>query len=251
MQYQASEFSGGFADSTLSLHVVQNIDSGRLHLFDYTVGLDIYVPEGYAENKALYPVLFFINGDRAFYSPDSSGWYVDETMDSLLQHPKIKSSLVVAVKNISFLKGEEDSVASFLCYDVKSYVDSRYRTAPGQAVLVGAGKFAAIALMTVLKYPQVFSRAGIFSPDERLEELVKEKELTGKGFKGMLFFYNPGSKNSERIVDKLAVESSGLLYATRKQNPRRQKSILGGWYAEFYKWITGNGFNYIVRPPRR
>ena len=251
MCYQLPSAQSPLNDSSYSPNVFFNIDSGQLRLFNQPVGLHIYVPDDYNNNLKRYPVLYLLNGDSAFNYNLESDWYIDETMDSLLKQPQIMSSLVVAINNLPYVDNEEDSIARFLKEDVKAFIDSRYRTATGQSILLGTGKYGGLALITVLKFPSVFSRAGIFSPENGLLELLNKNNLNGKGFSGMLFFFYPDSDSVDRIADRLAAESSALLYTTNHQNPRRRKSALGGWYAEFYKWITGNGFNYIIRPPRR
>ncbi len=141
----------------------------------------IYLPPGYATGSARYPVLYMHDGQNVFDNATSfvGEWGIDETLDSLHALGD-KDVIVVAVdhgdkkrfdeyspwKNAKYGGGEGDKYVDFLVKTLKPYIDSHYRTMPDRlnTGVAGSSMGGLISLYAILKYPDVFSRAGIFSP---------------------------------------------------------------------------------------
>lgn len=141
----------------------------------------IYLPPGYAAGSTRYPVLYMHDGQNVFDNATSfvGEWGVDETLDSL-NAVGDKDVIVVAVdhggskrfdeyspwKNAKYGGGEGDKYVDFLVKTLKPYIDSHYRTLPDRlnTGVAGSSMGGLISLYAILKYPDVFSRAGIFSP---------------------------------------------------------------------------------------
>lgn len=141
----------------------------------------VYLPPDYATSGHRYPVLYMHDGQNVF-DDSTSGfgeWGVDETLDSLYAagDPGV---IVVAVdhggtrrldeyspfRNERYGGGEGDAYVDFLAHTLKPYIDRRYRTRPDRlnTGVAGSSMGGLISLYAALKYPQVFGRAGIFSP---------------------------------------------------------------------------------------
>jgi metallo-beta-lactamase class B len=141
----------------------------------------IYLPRDYSSTTARYPVLYMHDGQNVFDNATSfvGEWGVDETLDSLAALGK-KGVIVVAVdhgggkrldeyspwKNTKYGGGEGDMYVEFLVKNLKPYIDSHFRTLPDRlnTGIAGSSMGGLISLYAILKYPQVFSRAGVFSP---------------------------------------------------------------------------------------
>lgn len=141
----------------------------------------IYLPPGYSSNTTRYPVLYMHDGQNVFDNATSfvGEWGVDESLDSLNALGD-KDVIVVAVdhggskrfdeyspwKNTKYGGGEGDKYVDFLVKTLKPYIDSHYRTLPDRlnTGVAGSSMGGLISLYAILKYPDVFSRAGIFSP---------------------------------------------------------------------------------------
>jgi len=141
----------------------------------------IYLPPGYASGSTRYPVLYMHDGQNVFDNATSfvGEWGVDETLDSLNALGD-KDVIVVGVdhgdakrfdeyspwKNARFGGGEGDRYVDFLVKTLKPYIDSHYRTLTDRVNtgIAGSSMGGLISLYAILKYPDVFSRAGIFSP---------------------------------------------------------------------------------------
>ena len=249
-----SEFNAGYSDTLSPSPVIvppsPNVQVGEqsFPFLGSAISYQVYVPENYSSTAYRYPVVYILNGP--VFSPDpklekANDWLVDELLDSLAAKGKQKC-LVVALSGLPDAAGNEDSLVSFLSEQVKPFIDSAYRTQAAQSVVAGTGTFADAALLTSLTHPREFPRAGVFSPTDSLNSLLESRGLTGAGFSGMIFIYKNGSRQSGILADNLAARSSALLYTRNRQHSKRPVTPLGGWFSEFFCWVTGNGFNYII-----
>lgn len=141
----------------------------------------IYLPPSYATSLDRFPVLYMQDAQNVFDNATSFAgeWGVDETLDSL-QALGDKGVIVVAVdhggqrrideyspwKNTKYGGGEGEPYVDFLVKTLKPYIDSHYRTLPDRlnTGIAGSSLGGLVSLYAILKYPDVFGRAGIFSP---------------------------------------------------------------------------------------
>jgi len=142
----------------------------------------IYLPPGYANSGARYPVIYMADGQNVFDEATSfSGeWGVDETIDSLVARGA-KGAIVVAVDhggtrrldeydpwratNPRYGGGEGEAYTRFLVETLKPWIDARYRTVPDRehTAIAGSSMGGLISLYAALTRPQVFGSAGVFS----------------------------------------------------------------------------------------
>jgi glycosidase/predicted alpha/beta superfamily hydrolase len=167
------------ASATASVSIVS--DSFAIPQLDRTRRVWVYLPPGYATSTQRYPVLYMHDGQNVFDARTSFAgeWGVDETLDSLHGLGR-EDAIVVAVDNggqkrfdeyspwinARYGGGQGDSYARFLAQTLKPYVDRHYRTLPDRlhTGVAGSSMGGLISLYAALKYPDVFGRAGIFSP---------------------------------------------------------------------------------------
>jgi predicted alpha/beta superfamily hydrolase len=141
----------------------------------------IYVPPGYAGSGKRYPVLYMHDGQNLFDDATSYAgeWKVDETLDALAKEGKLEL-IVVGIDNGQdkrinelnpwpserFGSGEGREYMDFIVKVVKPLVDRTYRTLPDRAntAIMGSSMGGLISHYALAQYPQVFSKAGVFSP---------------------------------------------------------------------------------------
>ena len=142
----------------------------------------LYLPPDYATSgDKRYPVLYMHDGQNVFDDATSfvGEWGVDETLDSLHAAGTL-SLIVVAVDHggehrfteynpwthPEYGGGQGDEYAAFLVETLKPYVDARYRTLPGRlnTGIAGSSMGGLISFYAMMRYPEVFGRAGVFSP---------------------------------------------------------------------------------------
>jgi alpha-glucosidase len=141
----------------------------------------IYVPPGYASSGRRYPVLYMHDAQNLFDDATSfvGEWKVDETLDELAKSGKLEL-IVVGIDhggdkrltelnpwaNERFGPGEGREYMDFIVKVVKPLVDSTYRTLPDRdhTAIMGSSMGGLISHYAIVQYPQVFSKAGVFSP---------------------------------------------------------------------------------------
>lgn len=141
----------------------------------------IYVPPGYATSQRRYPVLYMHDGQNLFDAATSYAgeWQVDETLNALSAAGQLEL-IVVGIDNGQekrmtelnpwshprFGAAEGREYMEFVVRVVKPLIDQRYRTKADRAntAIMGSSMGGLISHYAINQYPEVFSKAGVFSP---------------------------------------------------------------------------------------
>ena len=141
----------------------------------------VYLPPSYGQGRRRYPVLYMHDGQNLFDDATSyiGEWGVDETMDALAKSQGIEV-IVVGIDNGQdkrlnelspwanprFGAAEGEQYMDFVVGTVKPFVDRTYRTRADRrhTGIMGSSMGGLISHYALLKYPKVFSKAGLFSP---------------------------------------------------------------------------------------
>ncbi|MGZ5200102.1 MAG: alpha/beta hydrolase [Telluria sp.] len=141
----------------------------------------IYLPPDYATSHKRYPVLYMHDAQNLFDDTTSYAgeWKVDETLDQLAREGKLEL-IVVGIDNGKdkrmnelnpwttdrFGAGEGHEYMDFIVKKLKPLVDRTYRTLPDRThtAIMGSSMGGLISHYAIAEYPQVFSKAGVFSP---------------------------------------------------------------------------------------
>lgn len=141
----------------------------------------IYLPPGYDNSDESYPVLYMHDGQNIFdaFTSYVGEWEVDETLNRLASEG-FQVPIVVGIDhggterineylpwiNPQYGGGLGDEYVDFLVYTLKPYIDENFRTLPGREFtgIMGSSMGGLISQYGGLKYQDVFSKAGIFSP---------------------------------------------------------------------------------------
>jgi predicted alpha/beta superfamily hydrolase len=176
-----------------------NIDMPQLDVAGRRIW--VYLPPGYDAGELRYPVLYMHDGQNLF-DPETSfcgDWGVGESLDALYREKKTEGVIVVGIDNGGEERwneyspwggpggegrGSGDKYARFIVDDLKPLVDKKFRTLPGRehTGIAGSSLGGTISFYISLKYPGVFSKAGLFSPSfwfARVEavDLVKKARV--------------------------------------------------------------------------
>lgn len=143
--------------------------------------LRLYLPPGYATSNKRHPVLYMHDGQNLFDNATAYAgeWKVDETLDALAREGKLEMIVVGidngqdkrmtelnAWDNERIGKGEGREYTDFIVKTVKPMIDKQYRTLPGRehTAIMGSSMGGLASHYALVQYPQVFSKAGVFSP---------------------------------------------------------------------------------------
>ena len=147
----------------------------------YPRRLRIYLPPDYGSGRRRYPVLYMFDAQNLFDDATSYAgeWRVDESLDALA-HEQGFAAIVVGIDhgnearfnelipywNVRFLPNTGVGFVEDLVRTVKPFIDANYRTRPGRAdtAILGSSLGGLSADYAIHRYPQVFSKAGVFSP---------------------------------------------------------------------------------------
>jgi len=137
----------------------------------------LYLPKDYESSKKKYPVIYMHDGQNVFDSATSyvGEWNVDEKLDSLnaqvivvgIEHGGDKRiSELTPYKNEKHGGGEADKYMDFIVNTLKPQIDKTCRTKANakNTAIFGSSLGGLVSYYAILKYPEVFGKAGIFSP---------------------------------------------------------------------------------------
>lgn len=141
----------------------------------------VYLPPGYSNEDSHYPVVYMHDGQNVFSRKTSYAgeWGVDETLDALSDLGE-SVPIVVAIDHGGEARMQElspwshpefgdamgDAYLDFVVHEVKPYIDNHYRTLPSAnfTAVMGSSMGGLMSHYAIVKYPDVFSRAAVFSP---------------------------------------------------------------------------------------
>lgn len=137
----------------------------------------LYLPKNYDATKKKYPVIYMHDAQNLFDAKTSyvGEWNVDEKLDSLnaqviivgIEHGNEKRmSELTPYKNSKYGGGDAHNYLDFIVKTLKPEIDSKYRTKTDakNTGIIGSSLGGLVSYYAILKYPEVFGKAGIFSP---------------------------------------------------------------------------------------
>lgn len=201
----------------------------------------VYLPPNYQQDTDYYPVLYMHDAQNLFDDATSYAgeWKVDETLNELAKTKGLKL-IVVGIDNgedkrmtelspwdhEDFGQGEGEQYLSFIIDVVKPYIDTQYRTKADikNTGIMGSSMGGLMSHYAIYARPDVFSKAGIFSPSywyapdaysftqdnplpktAKLDFLVgsEEGESMEQGMKKMVSLIHSQSHPSSRMRSKI------------------------------------------------
>ena len=181
--------------------------------------LSIYLPEGYVEDTLDYPVIYFLDGQSLFDQKILEGneWQVDEVIDSVAEVSGQKA-IVVGIYNSDdhrlteykpflspYLPKEKtvtgDQHAEWIVENLKPWVDSRYRTRKEEAstIIGGASLGGLMSYYMLMKYPDIFGGAIVFSPSFWVNDTVYKLHEPVADLSQKKIYFNAGELESSTV----------------------------------------------------
>ena len=225
----------------------------------------IYLPADYASGKK-YPVIYMHDGQNLFdeYVSGYNEWGVDEIMDKL---PAKDESIIVGIDHggeyriteydpydTKYGKGRGSDYVDFLVKTLKPYIDAHYHTKKDarNTTVAGSSMGGLISMYAILKYPDVFGNAGVFSPafwlSPELYKYAEEQKL--KKYSRIYFVcgdsesYASESMAMVNNMKKMAdiVRAKGISEQnspeTVVKGAKHDEKQWNGDFVDFYRWLT-------------
>lgn len=223
----------------------------------------VYLPKDYQSSKKPYPVIYMHDAQNLFDEKTSfvGEWKIDEYLDTIDKN----ESIIVGIehggeKRIDELTpyvtekyggGKGDLYMDFIVQTLKPRIDSTYNTLKDtkHTTIFGSSLGGLMSLYAVIKYPEIFGKAGIFSPafwiNPELYDLVKSSKIP----KDAKFFFLAGTDESETMVSDQQKMVNLLLEKGIPETNIVNRTIEGGkhneamwsaYFPEAYQWLMTN-----------
>lgn len=211
----------------------------------------IYLPMGYDTSETKYPVLYMQDGQNLFDKNTSFAgeWEVDETLNKLFQTGD-KSVIVVGIDNgglnrineyspwvnTQYGGGQGDNYSRFIVETLKPYIDSHFRTKPDRinTGIMGSSLGALISFYSAIKYQDVFSKVGVFSPSFWFsDEVYTYVSNMGKKHKMNIYLLG-GEQESANLINDMKKMVSTLKRAGFEDSEIKMVTHPDGQHSEWY-----------------
>ncbi len=216
----------------------------RMPGLNRTRTIRVYLPPEYAHTNQRYPVLYMHDAQNLFDAATAYAgeWGVDESLNALAKSHQLEV-IVVGIDNGGdrrltelnpwdnprFGKAEGREYTDFIVKVVKPAIDKNYRTRPEResTAIMGSSMGGLISHYAINQYPQVFSKAGIFSPAYWVgPQIYSQSAAQNLPADAKLYFYMGGREGAE------AVEGMDKMVRQLLQQPMPQKNIVSRVYPE-------------------
>ncbi|GEP51321.1 hypothetical protein FNO01nite_19930 [Flavobacterium noncentrifugens] len=204
-------------ESTASKQVSTfTIDAPQLHS---TKKIWVYLPKNYKASAKKYPVIYMHDAQNLFDAKTSfvGEWNVDESLDSLnaqvivigIEHGNDKRiDELTPYKNAKYGGGNADAYLEFIVKTLKPEVDKKYRTKTNanNTAIMGSSLGGLVSYYAALKYPEVFGKAGVFSPSFWFSDEIYKLTENTKKIKTKIYFLCGDNEDAEMIPDMKKTE---------------------------------------------
>jgi len=260
---------GGGASSTAADNVHIMDESFYISQLDRHRRIWIYLPPDYENTSLDYPVLYMHDGQNLFdqYTSFAGEWEVDETLNNLAQEG-IQVPIVIGIDNggaerINELTpwvnqqyggGDGALYAAFIVETLKPYVDEHYRTQAGRETtgIMGSSLGGLISQYGALKYQDVFSKAGIFSPSYWFSDSVWSFTSEMGKQQSMKLYQMAGGQESASMVPNMQAMHDSLralgfinteLITKVVPNGQHNEASWRNAFADAYLWLFSDFAN--------
>jgi len=179
----------------------------------------IYLPEEYSATAKKYSVIYMHDAQNLFDSKTaySGEWNVDEKLDSLkvpvivvgIEHGNDKRiDELTPFKNEKYGGGNADNYLDFIVKTLKPYIDKNYRTKPKakNTIIMGSSLGGLVSYYAILKYPETFGKAGVFSPSFWFSNDIYTLTKKAPKIKTKIYFLCGDKESDDMVKDMTKME---------------------------------------------
>lgn len=249
------------AQSTASKHI--SIFEMPAPQLDTLKKIRLYLPESYKTSEKRYPVIYMHDAQNLFDKKTSYAgeWKVDEYLDSLASKEEV---IVVGIDhggdkrideltpypNEKYGGGHGDEYMDFLTQTLKPYIDSNYRTLSDaeNTTIFGSSLGGLISFYAILKYPDTFGKAGVFSPSFWFSDKIYEFAKNARLAPDAKFYFLAGTDEDEEVIPNIEKMIDLLQKKGLKKENFEVKYIEGGQHNEkLWSENFPQAFQYLMQ----
>ena len=228
----------------------------------------VYLPKDYQDSEKSYPVIYMHDGQNLFDDKTSyvGEWKVDEYLEVIndnesiiigIEHGGVKRiEELTPFPNEKYGGGKADDYLRFVIENLKPYVDSNYRTLIDKAhtTIWGSSLGGLISLYAVIKYPETFGKAGVFSPaiwinKVEMFEFVKNSEIDPE--KKIYFLVGEEEGDTKEFQMEIVKDQHDMVDLLKEKgiqlnniidivipNGHHNETLWSDNFPEAYQWLT-------------
>jgi len=219
----------------------------------------VYLPYNYNDSEQKFPVIYMHDGQNVFNHTESPKreWFVEDKLNDLhseaiivgIEHGGINRRIdeMTPYKNEKYGGGHADDYLDFILNTLKPHVDGHYKTLSDKesTTIFGSSVGGLISFYALLKFPEVFGNAGVFSPSFWFSEDIFTLMETVKHIEGRIYFMAGDHESQAMLPDLDHMEQLVLERVTNKDQVHK-KIVHNGhhneklWRKEFsdaYRWL--------------
>jgi len=262
---------GGGSNSTAAANVKIISTDFYMPQLNRTRRIWMYFPPDYETSGLNYPVLYMHDGQNLFDAGTSFAgeWEVDETLNTLAEQGK-HVPLVIGIDNggndrigeytpwtnPQYGGGDGDKYMQFIVETLKPYIDQHYRTLAEREYtgIMGSSIGGLVSNYGSLKYQDIFSKAGLFSPSYWFSDSVWIFTHDAGKKQDMRFYQLCGTNESSGMVGDMQRMKDSVVSAGFTQDQIYNKVVAGGqhneklWreaFGDAYVWLFNDYVNSV------
>ena len=205
----------------------------------------VYLPGSYEDTNWQYPVIYMHDGQNVFDRADSEKreWHAEEKLNGVhleaiiigIEHAGNNRRIdeLTPYKNEKHGGGHADDYLDFMVKTLKPYVDAHYRTLPDvrNTTVFGSSVGGLVSFYALLKYPDVFGNAGVFSPSFWFSEEIFGFAESIPTIKGRIYLMAGDHESTQMVPD---VERMEVLLLQKVKNKEQvfKKIVHNGHHNE-------------------
>ncbi len=223
----------------------------------------VYLPPTYEGTNAKYPVIYMHDGQNLFDEATSGfgEWKIDEILNDFAQ--KVGEGFIVVgidhgnedrLKEYNpydseYGKGEGKQYVDFLAKTLKPYIDKTYRTKKDfkNTSIAGSSMGGLISMYAIIRYPNVFGNAGIFSPAFWIgKPILDDLKIAQHQIRNRKIYFVAGEQESKTMVSDMKevyqiINPSGkyknIKFVTKTDGAHKEW-FWSSEFVDFYKFIA-------------
>ncbi len=226
----------------------------------------VYLPKMYQNSKKAYSVIYMHDAQNLFDAQTSyvGEWKVDEYLDSISNNETIIIGIehgnekrldeLTPFPNETDGGGKGELYLDFIINTLKPHIDTTYRTKTDakHTSIIGSSLGGLLSFYAVVKYPETFGNAGVFSPSFWYSKDIYEFTESAKIPESSKFYFLVGSEEGETLEDAahmvLDQQKMVILLLEKDVKPEQivNRIVEGGkhneafwskYFHEAYQWL--------------
>lgn len=211
----------------------------------------IYLPQNYYVSSQNYPVLYMHDAQNLFdalYS-FSGEWGIDESMEDNQNNGGLPA-IIVGIENgqasrideytpwvnAQYGGGDGEAYVNFLVNTLKPYIDANFRTMPGRTTtgIMGSSLGGLISHYAALERPDVFGKAGVFSPSFWFSDSAYSHTSSQGHSQAMRIYMIAGDQEGGNMVGDMYAMRDTLLANGFSSSELNVSNHFDGQHSEWY-----------------